>query len=235
MDELLKLGEKYNIKIIEDSAEAVGSIYKGRKAGSMGVFSTFSFHGTKTMTTGEGGMFVTNDRSVFEKALTLSNHGRKSTQSKQFWSDECGFKFKMSNIQAALGCAQLSRIEELVQRKIEIMSTYKTLLGDLKHISLNHESQETINGSWMPNAVFSKDSGVTRDILLKTFQDKNIDARVFFWPLSSLPMFTSKNKNTNSYSIAERSINLPSFHDITTETINQVANVLKEIESKTKI
>ena len=103
MDELLELGEKYNIKIIEDSAEALGSVYKGRKAGSMGVFSTFSFHGTKTLTTGEGGMFVTNDQSVFEKALTLSNHGRKSTQFKQFWSEECGFKFKMSNIQAAIG------------------------------------------------------------------------------------------------------------------------------------
>ncbi|MDA0027781.1 DegT/DnrJ/EryC1/StrS aminotransferase family protein [Brachyspira hyodysenteriae] len=99
MDELLNISKKYNIPVIEDSAEALGSIYKNKVAGSMGIFSTFSFHGAKTLTTGEGGMFATNDDRLYNKVLTLSNHGRNKNQNKQFWSDVIGFKYKMSNIQ----------------------------------------------------------------------------------------------------------------------------------------
>jgi perosamine synthetase len=101
--------------VIEDAAEAIGSVWHGRRAGSMGRFGVFSFHGTKTLTTGEGGMFVTNDADLYEWVLTLSNHGRARGQTKQFWPDVVGFKYKMSNIQAAIGCAQMERIDEYVQ------------------------------------------------------------------------------------------------------------------------
>src|SRR5690606_32765347 len=100
MDTLLKLADLHGVPLIEDAAEAIGSAWRGRPAGSMGLFGTFSFHGTKTITTGEGGMFVTNDPALFERVLTLSNHGRAKGQSKQFWPDMVGFKYKMSNIQA---------------------------------------------------------------------------------------------------------------------------------------
>lgn len=106
MDRLLTIGKKYGLPIIEDAAEAIGSVYHGNRAGSMGKFGAFSFHGTKTLTTGEGGIFVTNDAVLYENVLTLSNHGRARGQTKQFWPDKVGFKYKMSNIQAALGCAQ---------------------------------------------------------------------------------------------------------------------------------
>lgn len=99
MNRLLAIGAKHGIPIIEDSAEAIGSIWHGQRAGSMGRFGTFSFHGTKTLTTGEGGMFVTNDADLYEHVLTLSNHGRARKQVKQFWPDMVGFKYKMSNIQ----------------------------------------------------------------------------------------------------------------------------------------
>jgi len=104
MDRLLAIGEKHGIPVIEDAAEAIGSVWHGQRAGSMGKFGAFSFHGTKTMTTGEGGMFVTNDAELYERVLTLSNHGRARGQTKQFWPDAVGFKYKMSNIQAAIGC-----------------------------------------------------------------------------------------------------------------------------------
>ncbi len=123
MDSLFKIGKKYNIPIIEDAAEAIGSVYKGSPAGSMGMFGAFSFHGSKTITTGEGGMFVTNNSELYEKVLTLSNHGRSRTQQKQFWSDTIGFKYKLSNIQAAIGCAQMERIEELVKKKTQYIKT----------------------------------------------------------------------------------------------------------------
>ena len=129
MDQLIAIGNKYGIPVIEDAAEAIGSIYKGKRAGSIGKFGSFSFHGTKTMTTGEGGIFVTNDPDLYEHVLTLSNHGRARNQVKQFWPNMVGFKYKISNIQAAIGCGQIERIEELIGRKKEIFSYYKNALS----------------------------------------------------------------------------------------------------------
>ena len=226
MKSLLEIGDKYDIPIIEDAAEAIGSVYHGKKAGSMGRFSTFSFHGTKTITTGEGGMFVTNDKDLYEKVLTLSNHGRSRNQTKQFWSELVGHKYKMSNIQAAIGCAQMSRIEELVNRKRKILSIYKDKLIPLSGISMNHEGIGIVNGSWMPTIVFDEKTKITREILLSAFKKENIDARIFFWPLSSLEMFDLKKSNLNSYSIPNRAINLPSYHDITREEIYRVVDVI---------
>lgn len=226
MDELMAIGSKYGIPVIEDAAEAIGSIYHGKRAGSIGKFGSFSFHGTKTMTTGEGGIFVTNDSDLYERVLTLSNHGRASNQAKQFWPDLVGFKYKMSNIQAAIGCGQIERIEELIDRKREIFSYYKNALSGVDGISLNPEPEHTSNGFWMPNIVFDKSRSISREQLQKAFSVENIDARVFFWPLSSLSFFDDNSGNLNSYGIPERSINLPSFHDITKNEQDRVVDVL---------
>jgi perosamine synthetase len=226
MAELRTLAEKYQLLLIEDAAEALGSEYHGQKAGSMGVFGTFSFHGTKTMTTGEGGMFVTNNSDLYERVLTLSNHGRSRYQTKQFWPDEVGYKFKMSNIQAALGCAQLERIDELVSAKRKIFSRYKTLLSPYTELNLNTESQGQLNSYWMPTVVFSEQSGIKQEQLINAFQKANIDARVFFWPLSSLPMFTDKPENQCAYEICQRAINLPSYPQLTESEQQQVVQVI---------
>jgi len=231
MNELLAIGEKYNIPVIEDSAEALGSVYHGKKAGSMGTFGTFSFHGTKTLTTGEGGMFVTNDKNLYERVLTLSNHGRAKDQEKQFWPDMIGFKYKMSNIQAAIGCGQIERIEDLVKRKREILSYYKNKLSCLDGIFLNPEYEGTVNGAWMPTVVFDQSLGIGRDHLFKKFKDQNIDARVFFWPLSSLPFFEQAD-NPISYSVAERAINLPSYHDMTESDLQRVTDLIVDVFKK---
>jgi perosamine synthetase len=222
MDRLLAIGQKYNIPVIEDAAEAIGSVYYGKRAGSMGKFGSFSFHGTKTLTTGEGGMFVTNDPDLYETVLTLSNHGRARGQTKQFWPDMIGFKYKMSNIQAAIGCAQMERIDELVRRKREILKYYRDNLKSLSAISMNPEPKGTINGAWMPTVVFAKETGITCGQLQKIFKEENIDARVFFHPLSSLPMFEDKQFNFNAWDIPNRSINLPSYHDLTDTEMSSV-------------
>lgn len=231
MSRLLALGERYGIPVIEDAAEAIGSIYHGKRAGSMGRFGAFSFHGTKTLTTGEGGMFVTNDPELYEQVLTLSNHGRSRTQTKQFWPDRVGFKYKMSNIQAAIGCAQMERIEDLLSRKREILASYREQLVDLPGISMNPEPEGTINGAWMPTVVFAPETGVTRERLQAAFKDENIDARVFFWPLSSLSMFEVLRGNIVSWRIPERAINLPSYHDLTRDEQNRIIATLKFVSS----
>ena len=227
MDRLLAIGEKYGIPVIEDAAEAIGSVYHGKRAGSMGKFGAFSFHGTKTLTTGEGGMFVTNDADLYEKVLTLSNHGRARGQTKQFWPDQVGFKYKMSNIQAAIGCAQLERIENLVDRKREIMTIYRYLLADCESLVLNSELDGTVNGAWMPTVVFAPETKVTRKKLQIAFAAEKIDARVFFWPLSSLSMFSPVPTNLNAWSIPNRAINLPSYHDITQNDLERVAETIE--------
>ncbi|KIQ29597.1 glutamine--scyllo-inositol aminotransferase [Variovorax paradoxus] len=229
LDRLLALGALHGIPVIEDAAEAIGSIWHGRRAGSMGTFGAFSFHGTKTLTTGEGGMFVTNDDVLYEAVLTLSNHGRARNQKQQFWPDVVGFKYKMSNVQAAIGCGQIERIDALCERKHAILDHYRSLLAPWADvIDLNPEPEGTVNGAWMPTAVFASRTGVTRERLQQAFAGDGIDARVFFHPLSSLPMFGSNQGAANASDIAARAINLPSYHDMTDEEQARVVDVIRK-------
>jgi len=229
MDALLEIGRRHNIPIIEDAAEAIGSQWHGKRAGSMGIFGVFSFHGTKTVTTGEGGMFVTDNDRLYETVLTLSNHGRARGQVKQFWPDVIGFKYKISNLQAAIGCAQMERIGELVKRKREIFQYYSNHLLTCPGIKMNPEKPGTINGYWMPTVLFDKQTGITREILQNAFRSKNIDARVFFHPLSSLQMFAAIPQNLNSWQIPGRAINLPSYHDLTDNQLERVVATIKRL------
>jgi perosamine synthetase len=174
-------------------------------------------------------MFVTNDAELFERVLTLSNHGRASGQTKQFWPDMVGFKYKMSNIQAAIGCAQMERIDDLVNRKRRIFSSYRERLAGLPGVSMNPEPEGTVNGAWMPTIVFDPETGITREKLQAAFAAANADARVFFWPLSSLPMFEPVSTNKNAWDIPGRAINLPSFHDITEDEIRRVAKTALDV------
>ena len=225
MDKLLAIGEKYGIPVIEDAAEAIGSRWHGKHAGTLGAFGTFSFHGTKTLTTGEGGMFITNDLDLYEKVLTLSNHGRAKGQTKQFWPDDVGFKYKMSNIQAAIGCAQIERIDELIEGKRRVFEYYKNRLDGLP-IAMNPEPLGTKNGYWMPTVVVNEGIRFSREALLQDFKEEGIDGRIFFWPLSMLPMFADLPENRVSYGLFPRAINLPTYHDLTEEDMDRVVNVL---------
>lgn len=227
MDALLKIGLKHGIPVIEDAAEAIGSQYHGKRAGSMGVFGAFSFHGTKTITTGEGGIFVTNDPELYETVLTLSNHGRARNQSKQFWPDMVGFKYKMSNIQAAIGCAQMERVDELIQGKRRVFERYAASLTGLPLV-MNPEPEGVVNGFWMPSIVVDRSASFDRELLLRTLKDDGIDGRVFFWPLSSLAMFESKPENLNSYAIPATALNLPSYHDLSSDEIDRVCSHIKK-------
>ena len=229
MNELLEIGKRYGIPVIEDSAEAIGSVYHGKCAGSMGKFGTFSFHGTKTITTGEGGMFVTNDKDLYDRVLTLSNHGRVRGQAKQFWPNFVGFKYKISNIQAAIGCAQLERIEELIARKREIFSIYKEYLKNTPGVTLNPEPKGVINGAWMPTVVLDSKLGINQEAILGAFAAENIDARVFFWPLSSLPMFEDNKLNLYAWDLPTRAINLPSYNDMSNSDILRVVGVVESL------
>jgi perosamine synthetase len=226
MDRLAALATRHGLPLIEDAAEAIGSRWHGRAAGSIGTFGAFSFHGTKTLTTGEGGMFVTNDPALFEKVLSLSNHGRMRGQTRQFWPDMLGFKYKMSNVQAAIGCAQLTRIEALIGRKRAIFDAYASRLSALP-LSMNPEAKANRNGYWMPTIVIQPSVDFDREQLLLRFGEEQIDGRVFFAPLSQLPMFQVRPDNVVAYGLHGRALNLPSYHDITDDDIERVVRVIR--------
>jgi perosamine synthetase len=135
----------------------------------------------------------------------------------------------MSNIQAAIGCAQLERIDGLMHRKREILSYYRERLATFPGLSMNPEPAGIVNGAWMPTVVFAPQSGVTRESLQAAFASENIDARVFFHPLSGLPMFEPQTQNIHAWDIPGRAINLPSFHDVTMDEQDRVTHVIVDI------
>lgn len=229
MTRLLAIGDKYGIPVIEDAAEAIGSTYQGKKAGSLGRFGAFSFHGTKTLSTGEGGMFVTNDFDLYQKVLTLSNHGRVKGQVRQFWPECIGFKYKISNIQAAIGCAQVERASELIKRKREILNVYRLAFNHIPSLSMNPVQPGCDSGAWMPTIVFQAEHEFLKPKLQEKFINLDIDARVFFHPLSTLQMFAGVPTGKNALSISRRAMNLPSYHDINEKQLNTVIQAVHEL------
>jgi perosamine synthetase len=224
----MAISEATGIAIIEDAAEALGSIHHNKRAGSMGAFGAFSFHGSKTVTTGEGGMFVTDDRDLYGTVLTLAEHGRARGETRQFWPEMVGFKYKLSNIQAALGCAQMQRIDELLADKRRIFKAYQERLEGFP-LKLNPEPAGTVNGYWMPTVVFDRDTNVRHEAIGEAFKSANIDARTFFHPLSSLGLFDGKVETPVAYDIAARAFNLPSYSSMDDSAIDRVCSTIASL------
>ncbi len=229
MDAILAIAQKHNLKVIEDAAESVGSTYKGRMAGSFGDTSIFSFHGSKTLTTGEGGMLLTDDEGVIKKARYYNDHCKDSK--KLFWNLEIGYKYKMSNLQAACGLAQLARVKELVNKKIKIFKWYKKYLGNVAGITLNNEAPGTKNTYWMVTVVMDKKlmSDKTKEQLIDELAWENIQARPFFYPLSSLPAINMVANTPVAYDISLRAVNLPCGLMTTEGDVARVCKVFKKI------
>jgi perosamine synthetase len=237
-DVVLEIAKKNNIYVIEDAAEAIGSEYKGKKAGVFGDTGTFSFHGSKTMTTGEGGMLVTDNEGIYNRILFLRDHGRKPGDL-MFFNEEVAFKYKMSSVQAALGLAQLERIEELVEKKRQIFQWYKEELYEVEYIILNHEPPETKNTYWMVSVILDKRYNLQKHKLMELLIAKNIDSRPFFHPLSSIPAYKhlgesqiAHQRNYISYEISPYGVNLPSGFNMTKEKVKKVCGVLTETLQK---
>ena len=215
------------IMVSEDAAEAIGSYYQGQHVGTFGTFGVFSFHGTKTITTGEGGMFVTNDKRLYNRFNKLCNHGRSLKQWGAFTADEIGYKYKISNIQAAIGFAQLRRVHDLVSKKRDIMEMYRERLAELKYLNLNPQQPNVQSGYWMPTIVFDKRSKINSEELRSQLKKQNIQTRPFFSPLSKMKLFDTKKVNRVSYSLPKRAFNLPSYHDLTKTDVNRVITAIK--------
>lgn len=231
MDKLAAICHSRDIVLIEDAAESIGSRYKGRLSGSFGKASVFSFHRTKTLTTGEGGMLLLDDEDLFKRCHFLRDHGRSPT--KAFYTMEVTHKYMPFNMQAALGHAQFGRLQELVGRKREILSLYRQHLADLPDLSFNFEPESVFNSAWMSTLVVGKSYGLDKLQMIEQMAKLGVPARPFFYPLSSLPAFPGNEayqaKNLIAYDVSARAINLPCALVITDEQIKRVSQVVRKI------
>ncbi|MFO1463663.1 MAG: DegT/DnrJ/EryC1/StrS family aminotransferase [bacterium] len=223
------------ITLIEDAAQALGSKLGARPAGSLADIGAFSFHGTKTLTTGEGGMLVTDREEIYRSVLVLRDHGR-APGDRGFFNAEIAYKYKMSALQAALGLAQLERIDELLAIKRNIFSWYTEALRGLEGLVLNPEVPGVSSSYWLTTVLWDQRRHVTKEAVLEALRDRGIDGRPFFYPLSSLPAFAgrseaekAKERNEISYRLSPFGINLPSAMNLAREEANEVAVALREV------
>lgn len=225
IDTINEIAKENALYVIEDAAEAHGAEYKGKKVGSIGTCGIFSFYGNKIITTGEGGMLTTNDEKLYKRAKFLKDHAMSIE--KRYWHPEVGYNYRMTNIQAALGLAQLERIEDLIKQKKGVFELYKDCLN-IEGIVLNQQKEWAKNVYWMVCILVNDSVGVSRDELMKRLRERGIDTRPFFYPMTELPMYGGKPINPVAKDISKRGINLPSSSNLSREDVSYIYQGIKE-------
>ena len=234
MDAISSLCKKYNLFLIEDSAEMHGQTYNDKKCGSFGDISTFSFYPNKLITTGEGGMILTDNENLNESCKKLRNLAFEPLK-KRFVHYEMGWNYRMTNLQAALGLAQLENIDKHINRKREIGRIYNDYLKNTKHISLMPETTSySENIYWVYSILLDDSFPGNAELIMKKLKDQGIATRPFFYPMNLQPVFNNMGLFTNeSYPVAEKISNkgfyIPCGLGISNLEIKEVADKLKQI------
>jgi perosamine synthetase len=209
MEAILDLAKKKKLFVIEDAAEAHGAEYRGQKVGSFGDIGCFSFYANKIITTGEGGMCVTSDPALEEKMRLLRDHGMN--KSKRYWHDEVGFNYRMTNIQAAIGCAQFERINDTLRTRHETEVKYQELLSRLNCFEWQNNFSDRKRVVWLVSAIFTKD----RSSFIKKMLERTFDIRPFFYSLSEMPPYREfAFSNQVSQRLSRIGVNLPTLNNI---------------------
>lgn len=225
MDKLKEIADQYKLYLIEDAAEAHGASFKGAMVGSLGDAATFSFYGNKIITTGEGGAITTNSAEIALRAKFLRDHAMSKEQ--RYWHPESGYNYRMTNIQAALGLAQLLQIDNFLKDRKRIINTYKMLL-EPHGLILNPtiEGIEPVN--WMTSVIGNMLSRESRDQLLSELKILGVESRPFFYPLSHFPMY----KNATGYvseNLSAKGFNLPTYYGLSDDDIEYVSTKVIEV------
>jgi perosamine synthetase len=231
---LRAIADRYGLALIEDAAEALGSTYCDRPAGSLGDMAVFSFHGSKTITTGEGGALVTSDPALYARVQKLRDHGRPPGD-RFFLNDEVAFKYKMSAVQAALGIAQMERIESLITYKRQLFGWYAERLRDVPGVTLNAEPQGVKNSFWMVTAIPDARYTLSKFALQTALAEHAIDSRPFFSCLSNLKAYEMAacrpllSLRPETVQIVRSGINLPSGYGLDEETVDYICQSLTDV------
>jgi perosamine synthetase len=238
MDPLMKIARDHNLYVIEDAAEAHGAEYKRRKVGAIGDIGCFSFYANKIITTGEGGMLVTNDEKIADKARKLRDQAYNMKMRKWLIHDEIGYNYRMTNIQAAIGVAQLERIESFIRIRRENAQLYNSLLGGIPGITLPPEEAWAKNVYWMYTILVDENKfGLSRDELMCELEKYGVETRSVFYPIHLQPPYKNKFRG-EKYPVAEdlskKGINLPSGNTLTKEQVEYIANLIKSLKRGNK-
>lgn len=228
MEKIMRIAERYKLFVVEDCAEAFGSRFKGQHVGTFGDIGTFSFFGNKTITTGEGGMVITNKKDVFEKLVHLKSQG--VSKEKEYWHDVVGFNYRMTNIEAAIGLAQLEQADEFLQKKRQIAPWYQEFLDGFP-LEFLKESEDCRSSYWMVSAL--AENTEKRNQLRAYLKSDGIETRPTFYPIHTMPMYTKYGaKCPVAEDIALRGMNLPSYPALTRSDVLYICEKIKAFYAK---
>jgi perosamine synthetase len=226
MDALTEVADAHGLAIVEDAAEAHGAEYKGRRVGSFGKCAVFSFYGNKVITTGEGGMLTTNDRAFHQRAKRLRDHAM--SPEKRYFHEERGYNYRITNLQAALGVAQLERIDEFLDRRTEIMSWYNSAIATMDSVRLNRVKNWAKSAFWMICLEVDWFDEARRDAFMQALRARGIDSRPYFCTMSSMPMYRQAPLPVASRK-AQTGLNLPSYFELTKPEVQRIGSDVNAI------
>ena len=230
MDPIMRLAKKYSLYVIEDAAEALGAEYKEKLCGSIGHISTFSFYGNKIITTGEGGMVVTNDKRLAAKVRILKGQGMDP--SRRYWFPVLGYNYRMTNIEAAIGFAQLKNIKVFLKKRRKIAEWYGKYLEGIPGIQLPVEKPYALHSYWMYSILIGNNFGKTRDEIIALLANKGVETRPFFYPMHIMGIYktTASAKLLNAAVISSTGINLPTFYQLRNIDAKYISMLLKNLK-----
>jgi perosamine synthetase len=228
MDELLRIARHHSLDVIEDACEAHGGEYRGAKLGSLGTIGCFSFYANKIITTGEGGMLITDNASIAEKVRRLRDHGMSTTR--KYWHSRIGFNYRMTNLQAALGVAQMERLERVLARKRRQAQLYTSLLSKVPGISVPGEAAWARHVYWLYTILVEERYKLSRKKLMKALALRGVETRPTFYPISSLPPYRKGNGRFSvAEKIAKKGLSLPSFPLLKEDKIREICATIGEL------
>jgi perosamine synthetase len=224
MDEIVQICNENNLFLIEDCAEAIGSKYKGKHVGTFGDISTFSFFGNKTITTGEGGMVVTNDATLYDRSVHFKGQGL--AKHRQYWHDVIGYNYRMTNISAAIGLAQLEKIEDIISKKREIASWYKGNIIN-PQIEFHKELDYVFHSYWMCSILVP--NGNYREAIRNELAINGVETRPMFYPVHTMPMYSARfQKHSVAEDLGWCGINLPSYPSLSKMDVSKISDIINQ-------
>jgi perosamine synthetase len=224
MDKIVKIAADHDLYLLEDCAEAHGAEYRNKKTGSFGIISCFSFYGNKIITTGEGGICLTDDRKLAEKMKILRDHGMNPDR--KYWHDVIGFNYRMTNLQAALGVAQLRKIDHLIERKRTIARLYAEQLKELPSVTPAPQMPWAKNVYWLYSVLVKE---TLRNKLIDIFEKQGIEVRPFFYPSHILPPYKSSLQLPVAEELSRKGINLPSGFNLSENHVRRITDLMKAV------
>jgi perosamine synthetase len=236
MAPILEIAARYGLKVIEDCAESLGARYNGRQTGTMGDVGCFSFFANKVITTGEGGMVTTSDAALHRKMAILRDHGM--SKEKRYWHLYPGYNYRMTNLQAAIGLAQMERIGDFLEHRAHVVARYNEHLGRLAGILLPPCAPWAYNIYWLYSIVIDEaEAGITRDELAAKLAERGIETRPFFYPVHVQPPYLEYAKGDFPVTdwLSGRGLSLPTANDIRLEDVERVCGAIEEIAAHRRV